>query len=348
MKQIKEVLEGVYSNLELRKSIVPLFISNPGMGKTRLIEEFAKEKNVKLIEIITSQVSPFEVSGICVPSHNKEKMVYYDFDRIEDLKDGDILFFDELLAGNPITLSACLTLIEQRRTISGKNLPAIMIIAAANPQNQAPLPPAVKERFIYYDVKFDKDMWIDYMVKKYQITKTIGNKLSDLIKNEKFTGTNFYTPRSVDKAVNMIINTVPTPYHDVVSLILNEYVTNNLDQPIKLTETMELAPSEKISWLELIRLKNKIPVKLLKEPRKKKSNDFVLPKQWFIEINLKDFNEIYEGYFKNLETSWSRCSGFGLSDNKVQTNYWKSSKDLIPKEYKEITLEQFREHVLNK
>lgn len=344
MKQIKEVLEGVYSNLELRKSIVPLFISNPGMGKTRLIEEFAKEKNVKLIEIITSQVSPFEVSGICVPSHNKEKMVYYDFDRIEDLKDGDILFFDELLAGNPITLSACLTLIEQRRTISGKNLPAIMIIAAANPQNQAPLPPAVKERFIYYDVKFDKDMWIDYMVKKYQITKTIGNKLSDLIKNEKFTGTNFYTPRSVDKAVNMIINTVPTPYHDVVSLILNEYVTNNLDQPIKLTETMELAPSEKISWLELIRLKNKIPVKLIKEEVKKVSK---FPKNWYIEITTDNFDKIYP-FYKDLGEKWAKIPGFSLSDNKTTGNYWCSPKNRIPTKYKKITLEQFREHVLNK
>jgi len=348
MKQTREIIEKVYDNEDLRKTVVPLFIGNPGLGKTAIIEQFAKERGITLIELITSQMSPFEISGIAMPDKDLKKMIYYNFDKLENLKDGDILFFDELLNGNPIVLNACLTILEQRKMISGKPLPNIMIVAAANPQGMSPLTPQIKERFIWFDTKFDKDMWIDYMIKKYQITKTIGNKLSDLIKNEKFTGTNFYTPRSVDKAVNMIINTVPTPYHDVVSLILNEYVTNNLDQPIKLTETMELAPSEKISWLELIRLKNKIPVKLLKEPRKKKSNDFVLPKQWFIEINLENFNEIYEGHFKNLETSWSKCSGFGLSDNKVQTNYWKNSIDLIPKEYKEITLEQFREHVLNK
>mgnify|MGYP003643688494 CR=1 FL=1 len=256
MKQIKGILEGVYSNLELRRTIVPLFISNPGMGKTKIIENFAKEKNATLVEIITSQVSPFEVSGICIPSHSKERMVYYDFDRIDNLKSGDILFFDELLAGNPVTLSACLTLIEQRRTISGKNLPDIMIVAAANPQNQLPLSPAVKERFIYYDVSFDKAMWIEYMMGKYQITATIGDKLANLIKNEKFDSRNFYTPRSIDKAVNMLLNEVATPYKNEVLPILKEPITNTLTEEVDLGGKV-LAPNEIISWIELIKIKRK-------------------------------------------------------------------------------------------
>ena len=150
MKSIKTILEGVYEDLELRGTVVPLFISNPGTAKSSLISEFAREKGVTLVELITSQISPFEVSGICIPSHSKEKMVYYDFDRIDNLKDGDILFFDELLNGNPVVLNACLTLIESRKTISGKPLPKIMIVAAANPQNQVPLSPAIKERFVWF------------------------------------------------------------------------------------------------------------------------------------------------------------------------------------------------------
>lgn len=66
MKKVKEVLEKVYTNPELRKSIVPLFIGNPGLGKTVMIEEFAKEKGATLVELITSQMSPFEISGIAI------------------------------------------------------------------------------------------------------------------------------------------------------------------------------------------------------------------------------------------------------------------------------------------
>ena len=66
MNQMKSVLEKVYENKELRKTIVPLFIGNPGLGKTVIIEEFAKEKGVELVELITSQMSPFEISGIAM------------------------------------------------------------------------------------------------------------------------------------------------------------------------------------------------------------------------------------------------------------------------------------------
>jgi len=66
MKNITSVLQRVYENEELRKTIVPLFIGNPGLGKTKLIEQFAKEKGVKLVEFITSQMSPFEISGIAM------------------------------------------------------------------------------------------------------------------------------------------------------------------------------------------------------------------------------------------------------------------------------------------
>lgn len=66
MKQMKQILEGVYNNSELRKSIVPLFLGDPGLGKTKIIEGFAKEKGVNLVELITSQMSPFEISGIAI------------------------------------------------------------------------------------------------------------------------------------------------------------------------------------------------------------------------------------------------------------------------------------------
>lgn len=185
-------------------------------------------------------------------------MTYFNFDKLENLKDGDILFFDELLNGNPTVLNACLTILEQRRFISGKPLPDIMIVAAANPQGMTPLTPQIKERFLWYDVKFDKKMWKEYMVKKYGITDGIGNKLSNLIKNETFTSNNFHTPRSVDKAVNMVIRKVPTPYKKNIDVILSEVITNHMKDPITLKGRKQLKPGESIQWVDLIRYKLKI------------------------------------------------------------------------------------------
>jgi len=260
MKQIEEILNKIYHNQDLRKSIVPLFIGDPGLGKSQIIYKFAKEKKVNLVELITSQMSPFEISGIAFPDKEEKKMIYYNFDKLEDLKDGDILFFDELLNGNPTVLNACLTVLEQRKMISGKPLPNIMIIAAANPQGMVPLTPQIKERFVWYKVEFDSNLWIDYMIKKYNITKSIGNKLSSLIKAEDFSGNNFMTPRSVDKIVNLILNDVfiPKEYNSITT-ILEELIENPFEEDVILDEQndIKLHKGQMISWLKLIKYKMK-------------------------------------------------------------------------------------------
>jgi hypothetical protein len=186
-------------------------------------------------------------------------MSYWDFDALLSLKDGDILFFDEVLNGNPTVLNACLTILEGRRMISGQELPDIMVVAAANPQGMVPLTPQIKERFVWYKVHFDSKMWIeDYMKPKFNITNSIGKKLANLIHKENFSGSNYFTARSVAKAVNMIINNVPTPYYPVIEPILSELVGNNLEDRVDLGNGKFLEIGEKISWLQLIRLKNGI------------------------------------------------------------------------------------------
>lgn len=260
MRNIKKILEKVYNNDSLRKSVVPLFIGNPGLGKTAIIAQFAKEKGVKLVELITSQMSPFEISGIAMPDKDLKKMIYYNFDKIEDLQDNDILFFDELLNGNPVVLNACLTILEQRMMISGKPLPNVMIVAAANEQGMTPLTPQIKERFVWYSVLFDKNMWINnYMIPQFNITSNIGDKLAALIKTEYFTGRNFMTPRSISKSVNMLINDVPVPdeYQKNILPILSELITNTLGD-ITLNNGEILKQGEMIKWIDLIKhLKNK-------------------------------------------------------------------------------------------
>lgn len=254
MNEITEILEKVYEDHELRKTIVPLFISNPGLGKSSLVNKFAKDKGVKMVELITSQMSPFEISGISIPDKESKRMTYYNFDNLMSLKDGDILFFDELLNGNPNVLNACLTILEQRKMISGDPLPNILICAAANPQGMVPLTPQIKERFVWYKLTFNKPSWIKFMVDKYDITQSIGNKLANLIINEDFTGDNFMTPRSLDKAVNMILKDTPTPYNKNILPILEELIENTSSNTIKIGDE-EFLPGETKKWINIIKLK---------------------------------------------------------------------------------------------
>lgn len=226
------------------------------------------------------------------PDKETKKMTYFNFDKLEDLKDGDILFFDELLNGNPIVLNACLTILEQRRFISGKPLPKIMIVGAANPQGMVPLTPQIKERFVWYNVEFEADMWKDYMQEKYFMPRLMSQQLCTLIKNEDFKSNNFHSPRSIDKAVNMIINDVPTPYFDVVGSIINKPIKNPLKAEVDLGEGRILGAEEMISWAELIKFKfnqmNSIPVVSevpIKETKPKRKSSAKKPIKSKNEIN---------------------------------------------------------------
>ena len=253
MNNIEKVLEKIYTNDELRKTCIPLFLGNPGLGKTKVIEKFAKEKEAQLVEVIASQLMPHEISGMSLPLHEERKMTYFDFDRFCSLKDGDILFFDELLNANPMVLNACLTLLENRTMISGRKLPNIMIVAAANQQGSTILTPQIKERFIFYDVTFSPSLWGKYMYEKYNIVDEVLEDLVTLIKNEKFESSryNYLTPRSIDKAISMILREVRTPYEKEISPILEKLITNTTDYDLVIDEENKWLKGEKISWLKL-------------------------------------------------------------------------------------------------
>ena len=182
-------------------------------------------------------------------------MSFWDFDTLLNMKDGDILFFDEVFNGNPTVLNACLTILEEREMISGKKLPDIMIVAAANEQGMIPLTPQIKERFVWYKTEIDYNSWSNYMYDKFEITKNMANKLSDLIRHEHFTEKcNFNSARSITKAVNMMIYNVVTPYSKDLLPILSELITNNSQESI-MVGTYEFGPGEQLPWLRLQHLK---------------------------------------------------------------------------------------------
>lgn len=147
-----------------RGDIVPCLLGAPGIGKTEGIEEFARTHGRDVVHIIASQVLPTEVSGMTMPNQETHSMDVFDHVRLSHMRDGDILFLDELLKGQQQVLSACLTLVQERRLMSGTHLPDVIIVAAANPLASAKmLPEEIRQRFLFVDVDFDEESWCDYM-----------------------------------------------------------------------------------------------------------------------------------------------------------------------------------------
>lgn len=207
-KEIYHLLEMIDKD-GVRDQIVPCFMGCPGIGKTHEIERYAKDKGKKVVHIIASQILPSEVSGITMPDKEAGGMTVYDHVRLSSLEDGDILFFDELLQGQQQVLSACLTLIQERRLMSDRPLPDIMIVAAANPlANPHQLPLAIRDRFLFIGMEFDFTEWQRYMLKNQGIAIESSMQNEIAAKDTNITGWNAQTPRTVTKLCAFIRNNI--------------------------------------------------------------------------------------------------------------------------------------------
>lgn len=205
MTTFDDMVEFLDLAYPMKDQIVPCLIGPVGIGKTAAVNQHAENVGAgKVITIIASQILPNEVSGITMPDADTKAMEIYDHFRLSSLKDGDILFFDELLEADQMVLSACLTLIESRQMMSGKPLPDIQIIGATNPTI---LPTMLKEnirqRFLFKDFKIDKEGCREF------IKKDCGIDVGSLVDMLKATGDeyNILSQRSLTKMARWMAKT---------------------------------------------------------------------------------------------------------------------------------------------
>jgi len=251
-KQMLDVLNKTYDNLHLRRTTAPLFMSNPGIGKTTIIQKFAKDRGVKMVKITLSQRMPNEVVGMVMPDVVSKSLLVFNSHELEQLEDGDILFFDEVFNGTlKQTLDALLNLLEDRTLPTGKKLADVMIVAASNPQGLINLTPQIKQRFEREDLKFDSEEFQVYLKNKYGMPESISSNLCTLINKEKFEPNdwNFITPRSVEKAINKIGCELKSNYDDV----LLPYLTKTIESPMDIKK-LNVKKGEQVEYLSILKL----------------------------------------------------------------------------------------------
>lgn len=187
---VRPVLDTMY---EHRREMVPCFIGAPGIGKTQGLYEFARDKGVNVVTFILSNTVPSEVSGIRMPDKETKKMEVFDDMRMASLKDGDILFFDEILEAPPMLWSACLTLIQDRIMASGRKLPDVFIVAASNNvASPGIIPASTRDRFQFIELTFDFDHWSEWFEEKYGVQ--VSRLFKDVIEDDS-DRYNILTPR---------------------------------------------------------------------------------------------------------------------------------------------------------
>lgn len=131
--QLLTAIERCAKNL-----LVPYIISQPALGKSAIVKEFAKRYNLKLIDLRLSSLEPVDVSGaITIGKDNLAHYVPFDVFPIQGSKlepeyDGVCLFLDELSSAHKQVLAAAYRLILDRQVGQYPLMDNCIIIAAGN------------------------------------------------------------------------------------------------------------------------------------------------------------------------------------------------------------------------
>lgn len=147
-----------------KAGVAALLLSDPGLGKTALVQSLAAAEDVPCAVVIGSIREPADIAGLPVVTDNGVVLSPPAWARmLMDAGEG-ILYLDELTTSAPATQAAMLTLALDR-TVGDVTLPEqVRVIAAANPPDRAAdgydLSAPLANRFCHIGFQPTAEEWI--------------------------------------------------------------------------------------------------------------------------------------------------------------------------------------------
>ncbi len=174
-----------------RNKLVPFITGSPGIGKSRIVEQFAKENKLELIDIRLSQIDPTELNGFPMREPNSDRMTYaplrmlpLEGDPLPKGKVGFCLLLDEFNAA-PMSVQAAAYKVVLDRYIGNRKLhDRCITICAGNLQSDRSitnkLSTAMQSRLIHLQLKVSRDDWL-----KWAMLNGIDQRIISFIKFRK-------------------------------------------------------------------------------------------------------------------------------------------------------------------
>ena len=219
-------------------SKIPCFIwGSPGVGKSSLVAQIAKEKNMHFIDLRLSLLDPTDLRGIPFFNSEDKSAVWAkpEFFPPSDSKEYGILFLDEINSAPPTIQAAAYQLILDRK-IGEYTLPVnYAIIAAGNKETDRGvtyrMPTPLANRFVHLDFDLDFDSWKTWAYKAnidYRIISYLNYKKEDLFVFDPSSSKKaFATPRSWSFVDDILKSPLPKElYLEVISGTIGDDTAN--------------------------------------------------------------------------------------------------------------------------
>jgi len=150
---------------ELIKEKIPTFIwGSPGIGKSSIVKQIAKEQNLEFIDLRLSLLDPTDLKGIPFFDSNSKEAIWAPPNFLpKDKTSSGILFLDEINTAPPSVQSAAYQLVLDRK-IGDYELPQNWaIVSAGNEIDDASvvfdMPAPLSNRFVHLNMQVDFNDW---------------------------------------------------------------------------------------------------------------------------------------------------------------------------------------------
>lgn len=172
LKELRKLLVQIAEEVEKgRADKVPaMFVwGPPGVGKSSIIKQVAKEHNLKVIDLRLSQIESADLRGIPFPDKETKRLVWWTPEFLPQEGKG-FFFLDELNLADLSVQAVAYQLILDRR-VGNYELPTgWYVLAAGNRKEDAvnvfDLPDPLVSRFVHFEVVPDLDIWIEWAIKE--------------------------------------------------------------------------------------------------------------------------------------------------------------------------------------
>lgn len=178
------VRKAVESNLELSRGkrvardaeyVTPILTGAPGLGKTSIVEQVAKELDIKLEKVILAQFEPGELAGFPIVKGD----TYVRARPFFLPKEGEgILFLDELMQAGTANMNIAAQLINERRIGEHELGDGWTIVCAGNRQidraGTTQMPSHLKDRLMHLYVDCDLQDVLKYFSTRQMAPEVVG------------------------------------------------------------------------------------------------------------------------------------------------------------------------------
>lgn len=167
--QIHKVLDLAFSAREQGNIVNPCFVGPPGLGKTEIIQQYCRENQLKNITLTSALLEPPDIRGFpSIEVKDGRQVLSFVPPEFWPVSGKGIIILEEVNRGTTSVMNAWMALTDGRRGFDNYTLPeGWIVVAAINPEDANydvnTMDSALKDRFEFFEVHFDKPSFIQYM-----------------------------------------------------------------------------------------------------------------------------------------------------------------------------------------